>query len=126
MTKSLRTTLWIWLPLVAWMGVIYYLSAQPHLPNPQTGFWGELLSSGAHVAIFGVLAILWVRALGARPRSAWLALGLTMLYALTDEFHQSFVPGRCPDPWDLVCDGLGALLGLAAWFAWRRWRNKRG
>ena len=126
MTKPLRTALLTWLPLVAWMGVIYYLSAQPHLPNPQTGFWGELLSSGAHVAVFAVLALLWARALAGSPHWAWPVLGLTMLYALSDEFHQSFVPGRHPDPWDLVCDGLGAVLGLAAWVAWQRWKDRRG
>ena len=45
-----------------------------------------------------------------------------MLYALSDEFHQTFVPGRVADPWDLFCDALGAVVMLLA-FAWL-WRGR--
>ena len=49
------------------------------------------------------------------------ALGLTMLYAVSDEVHQTFVPGRVADPWDLFCDGLGAAVMLLAFgWLWRR------
>lgn len=117
-----RAWLYRWLPLLAWMGLIFFLSAQPDLPNPETGFLGELLSSGAHVFVFGVLAVLWARVLGARPRGWLLAFALTIVYALSDEFHQAFVPGRHSDGWDLLCDALGAGLALLAW-AWLRRRK---
>ena len=110
----------LWFPLLAWMGLIYFLSAQPDLPHPDAGWLGLALSCGAHAFVFGVLAVLWVRVL-VRCRRAWfVAFLLTMLYALSDEFHQAFVPGRYPDPWDLLFDGLGALLALALWLYWRR------
>ena len=52
---------------------------------------------------------------------AWL---LTILYALTDEYHQSFVAGRHPSIWDvLVFDNLGALLAL--WLTANRLKQKR-
>jgi VanZ family protein len=102
------------------MGLIFYLSAQPDLPHPGTGWADLLFSSGAHVFVFGVLAVLWARALGARRHALWIAFALTALYALSDEFHQSFVPGRTPDPLDLLCDSFGAVVGLAAWRWWRR------
>jgi VanZ family protein len=70
--------------------------------------------------LFGVLAILWVRVLGERPRAWLIALALTAVYALSDELHQSFVPGRVADPLDLLCDGFGALLALSLWAWWRR------
>lgn len=116
-TRALFSVLCLWLPLVAWMAVIFVLSAQPDLPHV-TGGWPDLLiSSAAHTFLFAVLAILWARALG-QGRRAWLAaVALTLLYALSDEFHQSFVPGRHADPLDLAFDTLGAALGLAGW-AW--------
>ncbi len=110
----------LWLPLLAWMGLIFYLSAQPDLPHPPAGWAALLFSNGAHAFVFGVLAVLWVRALGERPRTLLVALALTLLYALSDEFHQAFVPGRNPDPWDLVFDGLGAVVGLGLWIGWKR------
>jgi len=117
----MRTTA-VLAPLL-WMGLIFFLSAQPDLPHPQTGWLNLLLSSAAHIFMFGVLAVLWAWALG-QGRHGWLvALALTVLYALSDEFHQSFVPGRHADPFDLVCDALGAAVGLAAWVWLRRWRR---
>lgn len=110
-----RPLLCLWLPVVAWMGLIFYLSAQPDLPHPETKWADLLVSSGAHAFMFAVLAVLWVRTLGERSRAWLVALVLTLLYALSDEFHQAFVPGRTPDPLDLLCDGCGAILGLCGW-----------
>jgi VanZ family protein len=112
--------LYIWLPLVGWMGLIFFLSAQPDLPQTHASWADELLSALAHVFEYGVLAVLWARALDRRRRTWVLAAVLTMLYAFSDEYHQTFVPGRHADPWDLVCDGLGAGLALALWLGWKR------
>ena len=115
-----RPILYLWMPLLAWMGLIFYLSAQPDLPHPDVGWADLVFSSAAHAFVFGVLAVLWQRVLGER-RLAWLvALALTGLYALSDEFHQLFVPGRHADPWDLLCDGAGAVIALAFWWGWQR------
>ena len=115
-----RPLIYLWLPLIAWMGLIYFLSAQPDLPSLETGWADLLISSGAHALVFGVLAVWWQRALGVGRRAWLLAFGLTMLYALSDEWHQAFVPGRTPDPLDVLCDGLGATLALASWNWWGR------
>lgn len=115
-----HTVIYLWLPLVAWMGLIFYLSAQPDLPHPDTGWADLLVSSLAHAFVFGVLALLWVRALGDLQHAGRLALILTFVYALSDEFHQAFVPGRVPDLWDLACDALGAALTLIGWAWWRK------
>ncbi|MBN1138713.1 MAG: VanZ family protein [Anaerolineae bacterium] len=103
------------------MGLIFVLSAQPDLPHPSIGWLDWLLSSAAHLLLFAVLAILWARALGRNRRSWLVALALTFLYALSDELHQSFVPGRHADPLDLASDALGAVLGLGGW-AWLKRR----
>ncbi len=109
--------LYRWLPVVAWMATIFFLSAQPDLPHPSSGWLDWVISSAAHLFMFAVLAILWARALGRGRRSWLIAVGLTCLYALSDEFHQLFVPGRHADPWDLAFDALGAVLGVGGW-AW--------
>jgi VanZ family protein len=105
---------WIlsWLPVLVWMGCIFFLSAQPDLPHIETG-WVDLLASwGAHLLLFGVLAMLWMRALGSRRHAAIMALILAGLYGVADEFHQGFVPGRDPSLADLVCDLVGAAAGV--------------
>lgn len=98
------------------MGVIFVLSAQPTLPNPP-GLNRELLSIAGHFGMYAVLAILvwWALAafgLTARQRIA-IAFLVAMLYGVSDEWHQSFVPGRHPDPFDLLVDAAGAATGLA-------------
>ena len=118
---TVRRRLWLWLPVVAWMGTIFFLSALPDLPHPSSDWLDWLLSSTAHLFLFAVLAMLWGRALGVGRRSWLIALALTLLYALSDEFHQSFVPGRHADPWDLAFDVLGTGLGLAGWI----WLTRR-
>lgn len=116
---------YLWLPLVAWMGLIFYLSAQPDLPHPDVGWVAQLFSSSAHAFVFGVLALLWARVLAGRARATFFAFALTMLYALSDEIHQSFVPGRHTDLWDLICDGLGAAMALCLWAWMQRWRKSQ-
>jgi VanZ family protein len=117
-----------WAAVLGWMALIFFLSAQPDLPHPQSGWADRLVSSTSHALEFGVLAVLLASALEAhcpRRRSLLIAFLVTALYALSDEFHQSFVPGRHPDPWDVVCDVAGAAVGLGLWAAWRRRRERR-
>lgn len=54
----------------------------------------------------------YLHGLGSGRKAAWLALGLCILYAASDEFHQSFVPGRGPRVMDIGIDTLGSLVGL--------------
>lgn len=106
-----------WLPVVLWMAVIFYLSAQPDLPHHPQGLIDLVIKKLGHMAEYAVLAVLAVWALrhGAPliERRAFLwALVLAASYAVTDEMHQYFVPGRNPQPLDVGFDVLGACLGL--------------
>ena len=68
-----------------------------------------------HLAEFGILAVLWRRALAPWSRAVPAALVLASLYAGIDEWRQGLTPDRVPAATDVAIDTLGALLGLAAW-----------
>jgi VanZ family protein len=81
-----------WLAVFAFMGVIFYLSHQPTLPIPMRFPYQDKVF---HFCTYFVLAFLWGNALRAKDRKRLaLAIILTALYGISDEFHQSFVPGR--------------------------------
>jgi VanZ family protein len=89
---------------------VYFSGLMPMFP----GMWEVVIKKSGHLIAFGVLALLFLRALKLwhiPPRRAMLlAVALTTVYALLDEFHQSFVPGRHPSARDLAIDFGGALL----------------
>jgi VanZ family protein len=68
-----------------------------------------------HVVEFGVLAVLWRRALAPAPRAVVRAFAVAAAYGLLDELRQGLAPTRVPAATDVVLDAAGALLGLAAW-----------
>jgi hypothetical protein len=109
-----------WLPSAIVMAAIFTLSSQPQSSLPRFGWADPLIKKGGHVIGYGLLALTLRRALG--PDRRWLvpAWIFSVLYGITDEIHQAFVPGRGPSPIDvLVFDGGGA--GLALWIAHLRW-----
>lgn len=118
-----------WGPVVTWMALIFFLSAQAQLPTPEQHWLDVVLEKSAHTLEYAVLAALLSRALaasdGERRRAFGVAVLLAWLYALTDEFHQRFVPGRSADWSDIVFDWLGAVAGAGLWLhAWNA-RHKR-
>jgi len=113
-----------WGAPLAWMGFIFYLSSLPHIPYLEHGWYTSLRDVAGHFAVYAVLALLWERALAAAgvARPARWAFLIALVYGLTDEFHQSFVPGRAPDLFDVLTDAAGAAFAL--WLA-ARWRLLR-
>jgi VanZ family protein len=107
------------------MAVIYVLSDQPRLPYPQD-LDATFVSIAGHLTVYAVLAVLLWWALGVghvtRSRRAILAVGLATLYGFFDEWHQSFVPGRTPDGWDIVTDLTGATCAILL----VTWLERRG
>jgi len=102
-------------PPLALMGLIFALSAQPHL-STGLGFWDILLRKLAHICLFAALTLLWLRALSPLTARALLwAVVISVLYAISDEYHQTFVSGRSGSPVDVGIDaiGIGAVALLA-------------
>jgi VanZ family protein len=108
---------------LAWMGCIFYLSHQPGLDLPPLFPQQDKL---LHFAVYGVLATFLLGALPA-PLSGYsraqvlLAAGVASLYGISDEFHQSFVPGRQPDVFDWLADSAGALVAAVLMAQLSRW-----
>ena len=100
----------LWLPVVLWAAVIFALSSVPSLSSGLGG-WDYALRKCAHTTEYAVLAYLLARALG-REAPAFVA---GVLYAVSDELHQSFVRGRHASPVDVAIDSVGLVIGLVLW-----------
>jgi VanZ family protein len=110
-----------WIPVAVWAALIFALSSIPSL-GTGLGTWDLVLRKLAHGAEYAVLGGLLLRAL-ARPLPAF-ALGV--LYAVTDEVHQHFVPGRNGAPVDVAIDAVGVALGVVGWRTLVLHRHKLG
>ncbi|MBF0122193.1 MAG: VanZ family protein [Candidatus Omnitrophica bacterium] len=103
----------LWLPVIAWAGLIFFCSALPHLKtNLSTDF---ILRKAAHITEYFVLALLLRRAfLGTFSmdvgRLSFYSAGFAVLYAISDEIHQFFVPGRSCAITDVGIDIVGIIL----------------
>lgn len=123
--KRLLTWLYYWLPPLLLMALIFYLSAQPDLPHAPGEALDAFVKKSGHAGEFALLFMLLARASGRgrySPRSLDVSWLLTAAYAISDELHQSFVPGRHANWYDVVIDASGTLL---LWAFLRR-RLRRG
>jgi VanZ family protein len=141
-----------WLPVVLWAAVIFSASGDkksvqrssrliepfvrwllPDISEEGVQTTVFVVRKCAHVTEFAILALLlrwalrrtlWQAQAGWVPRaagSAWLG---AVLFAVTDEWHQVYVPGRQGSVWDVVIDSVGAAGGLFALWLLGRWQKK--
>jgi VanZ family protein len=105
------------LPPLVVMGVIFLLSAQPS-DEVDRAWWDVGLRKLAHFSEYAVLTALWWRALrglGTRFAVALAAaVAISLAYAASDEFHQTFVDGRKGTPVDVLIDFTGMAVAAAA------------
>jgi len=124
--KKISKFIKYWLPVILWCSFIFCLSSQPNL-RTSWGIWDLILRKIAHALIFGMLAWLFWRGLVQKSKlqsrkdqnREWkikltLAVVFSVLYAFSDEFHQSFVLGRSGSIIDVGIDSMGILV-----FGWR-------
>lgn len=131
----MKTRWFKWLPVIAWCFLIFYFTSSPlatgnstakiiaentNLPYNGIEMVNVAIRKYAHLTAFGILAILFLRAMLPCRRTYLLAWAFTTLYAFSDEWHQAFVPGRNASVRDVMLDSMGALIFLAAHYIIRR------
>lgn len=110
-----------WAPAIVYAVGIYVASAQTSLPQFASLLWDK----AQHAFLYAGFALTLGFALTKPGASITMSRGFTAvalgaLYAASDEWHQSFVPGRSADPADWLADVIGLVVGIAAYAAWSR------
>jgi len=113
----------LWLPPLVWMGIIFLVSAQPTVPSVP-GRWDLLVKKAMHVMAYATLTYLYLRAMRGGGTRGWVSRGasaaLALAYAFSDEYHQTFVPGRNGTLADVGIDSVGvAAVTLLDWWTRR-------
>ena len=115
-----------WLLVLVWMGLIFFASSQPVLPSaPSFPLLDILFKKSGHMLGYAVLMVLVLWALRVRDEPidtahTLLAFAIVLVYATSDEVHQSFVPNRTSLWTDVaIFDFAGSCMGWVAWH-WRR------
>ena len=106
-----------WFPAVGMMAAIFVLSSLPSSRLPFFGEYDLLVKKGAHAIGYAMLAAAYYFALPARLSPIYrgvLSFLMAVLFALSDEFHQSFVPSRHSAIRDVGIDSAGAAVALLA------------
>lgn len=117
--KSIRLLriLFSWVAVVVWAMFIFLFSAQ-HSLGTGWGIWDFILRKTAHMGEFAILFVLVCRAVRMRGVASRTSLvsgaTITLAYAASDEYHQSFVPGRTASVRDVLFDLAGILIAFAA------------
>lgn len=129
--------------VILWMSLIFYLSHQPAVksnglskgitekiievvekgtPNVDVNIrsFNHILRKNAHFFAYLVLGIVVANALKSCGVSGYRAIGFTLLvcvlYAISDEIHQLFIPGRSGEVKDVIIDSAGSLAGIALYY----------
>jgi VanZ family protein len=107
-----------WLAVILWMGLIFAVSDMPSIATPFEPVYDFTFKKFAHVTEYGILTGLLFGAVRMHIRHRGYALLLAaliaVLYAFSDEWHQTFVPGREGTLRDVAIDALGAA-GASLW-----------
>lgn len=113
-----RTKTHYYIAAAIWESFIFYLSAQPVLPSPDTFLLDFAFKKMAHMFVYFILFWLIYKAIQFDVKHpvklSLLAFCFTVILAFSDEFHQSFIPGRTPTTKDVLFDSLGMVV---AWLS---------
>ena len=126
--SSLRRA-FLWLPPLVYAALIFHFSSET---DPMPGLTRAVWDKALHSVEYAGLALLLCRACrgegGGWLASCAFAFIVACAYALSDEWHQAFVPGRDSNPRDWLADATGGWIGVVFyWFAAsRRWLRTLG
>ncbi|MBI4153565.1 VanZ family protein [Candidatus Woesebacteria bacterium] len=109
-------TLRFWMPPTLWAVVIFLFSTLPTVKTFEFYWWDFTIKKSAHIIEYGIFSLLLYRAFintGVdRKKAAIYSILISVLYGLTDEYHQGFTPGREPKLRDVGFDTIGAILAI--------------
>ena len=108
-----------WLPVLLWAALIFIFSSQEQVVASNFFAFDFIFKKTAHILEYSILFILISRATGNNLKAAFL---LSMIYAISDELHQLFVPGRVASILDLGFDLTG--VNIAAYLVWKLNQNR--
>lgn len=116
MRQKILFRLSLWTPPVIWAGLIFLFSSLTVTPTSEFYWKDFIIKKTAHIVEYGVFATLLYRALRGsgveKLNAALISILIAVVYGATDEFHQSFTPGREPRVRDVVFDTIGAVAGI--------------
>jgi VanZ family protein len=105
----------MWKFALFWALVIFGLSSIPGKSFPDVSVLHyDKLIHGLVYSVLGGFCCLALPPSVPRAVAVPCAALLSLIYGMTDEFHQLFVPGRSADLHDVIADGLGGLFGAGA------------
>lgn len=113
--------------ILFYCAAIFFLSSIPTYRLPAYPFPGfDILG---HIAVYAGLGMLLCRFLAnhlrrSAPAAMLIAVTLATLYGLSDEIHQSFVPGRFTEAGDFTADAVGAVMAVVLWYLLMRPRHR--
>ena len=115
--SKITSFLWRWGLALLMMAAIFGFSSIPSVDMPSFGLLDFLVKKGGHALGYGLLALCYLHGLKGDSKVIylrWIAIAwaLAVLYSASDEFHQSFVPGRYPSMTDVLIDSLGAAIAM--------------
>lgn len=120
--QTLTRYLNAWLPPLVWANIIFFLSDQRVLPQFETSGLEFFTKKLAHLTVYAILYLLFFRAttiksplIRNKKIQLLIPLVLCLIYAISDELHQSLVPGRYATIRDVGFD----MLGVASAFFWK-------
>ncbi len=107
--------LWEWVPSLLWMGFIFILSDRQRIAISQTYAINFLIFKTLHVIEYAILYSLLVRSLTlsnnhSNRENLLIAFILAVIYAITDEFHQTLISSREGTPRDILIDAVGITI----------------
>lgn len=97
------------LPAISWMVLIFFFSSRPGTSVADSQVLNFIFFKSLHLIEYGILFILIYRV---TEKNVKLSLVLTIIYAISDEIHQLFVPTREGRLRDVFIDSLGAFLAV--------------
>jgi VanZ family protein len=107
MTKKNVRNLLLFLPVIVWMGIIFWFSSRQRVAVSENYLVSFLFFKSIHFVEYGILYLLWKLALYKKPYGTKLSLFFSILYAASDELHQTYVPTREGRIRDVFIDTLG-------------------